>query len=1106
MKTLTYLFSLATRCAAVLVAFSCEPMLRAQFDAATVLGTVHDSSGGLVPGVALTLKNTETGITSTTKTDDKGDYQFTNARIGSYQITAEREGFSTALVEKINLTVNARQRVDISLNVGAVADQVVVTGGVQLLETDSSEKGQVIERQQIINLPLNGRSYASLALLAPGVGESTANGIGTTGREGAFNVNGLRNTFNNFQLDGVDNNAYGTSNQGFSSQVIQVSPDAVAEFKVQTNTYSAEYGCSGGAVINASYRSGTNSLHGSLWEFNRNTSLNATGFFKPAGGVKPTLIRNQFGGTLGGPIIKDRTFYFMDYEGFRQIQRSVTFSTIPTLAQRDGILTVPVANPYTGQIYAAGTKIPMTAFAQKVLNDLPAPNVPGVTGNNYQKSVPNRSNYDKFNLRLDHKINDNLNVFTRLGQQKNNAFEAPNIDGPSGGNQNGSIDVLAQQIASGVTYVFPRGSVLEFRLGISRMEAGKQPAPIGGPSMLDAYGITGLPTDPSIAGGLTPQSIVGYSQLGRQSTNPQFQNPFSVNPRVSYAFSLGRHSIKIGAEYVAVNTDVQDTNPLMGLDSYSSQFSRPAGRAANNLYNLADFYFGARTQYELASLVVAKMRQRFYYGYIQDDFKVLPKLTLNIGLRYEFATPYYEDSNRMANYDPITNSMIQAKGGSLYDRALVDPDYNDFAPRFGFAYNVADKTVIRGGYGIGFVHFNRLASAGLLGTNFPVVTRSTITQSTGTTIDGVNTKLPLCSGNEFSNCFRSTEQGYPTGLPNTVTLHIPRNTPDGYIQNWQLSIQRQLTSKTLVDFAYVGNHSLKLSLLADLNQARPPLPGEDVNGTLQARRPIQDFGSISAVLPQGFSNYHALQMKFEHRASEGLYLLNSFTWSKAIDNAGQVLEEVNGSTGTPQDIHNFAADRGLSGYDQPIINITSVVWDLPVGRGRAFASNLPSLLNGVLGGWQISGINTMRSGRTINLRYGTSGPTPVTAGLPTFLGGVALRPNVLGDPMAPEGQRSIDNYFNRDNVVIPSATEPFGNAGRNIARGQAFFQLDLGLQKNFALPFREGMQIQFRGEAFNLLNKTNFGTANGDRSSGAFGTVRSAFPARQIQFALKFTF
>jgi len=304
--------------------------------------------------------------------------------------------------------------------------------------------------------------------------------------------------------------------------------------------------------------------------------------------------------------------------------------------------------------------------------------------------------------------------------------------------------------------------------------------------------------------------------------------------------------------------------------------------------------------------------------------------------------------------------------------------------------------------------------------------------------------------------------------------------------------------------AYVGNHAIKLVMLVDLNQARPNNPGETL--LVNSRRPISGFRSISTVLPAAFSNYQALQVKFERRFSKGIYILNSFTWSKAIDNVSQVLEEPNGNTGNPQNFYNIAADRGLSPYDEPFNNTTSFVWELPFGRGRAFADHLPGALEAALGGWTLTGINTMRSGQTINLRYSPSAQASVTANLPTFLGGVALRPNISGPVLAPDGSRTIDNYFNINNVTIPSLNQPFGNAGRNIARSDAFYQFDFGLQKSFQLPINEASRLEFRSEFFNLFNKTNFAAANSDRSSGGFGTIRAAFPARQIQFALKLSF
>lgn len=1075
---------------------------KAQSETATILGTVRDANGAAVVGANVTLKNIATSITASTVTSDSGDYLFVNVKIGDYQIIVEANGFSRTIADRINLTVNSRQRVDIALEVASAEVAVTVTGAAELLETESSDKGQVIQRKQIVALPLNGRSYANLALLAPGVRESSTNSAaGGGGREAAFNVNGLRATVNNFLLDGIDNNAYGTSNQSFSSQVVQISPDAIAEFKVQTNTYSAEFGRAGGAVINATYRSGTNQFHGSAWEFHRNTVLNAVGFFKPVGGTKPPLIRNQFGFTFGGPIIKDRTFFFGDYEGFRQIQKNLVFSTLPTLAQRQGILSVSVRNPITGVEYAAGTPIPMTAFARTVLNDLPSP-INAASSNNYSELVQNRLFSDKYNVRVDHKLSDVFNIFGRWSWRKSAGFEGPNIPGPSGSNQNGFIDILNKQLTLGGTYAFENASALDLRFGWSKIDAGKRPPLTGGPSMFELYGITGLPDDPEVTGGLTTQTITGFAQLGRQATNPQYQNPANINIRPSYTFQIGSHSIKVGYEYLRVNTEVQDTNPLMGLDTYGGQFSRISG-AANNLYNLADFMFGARSQYEFATLAVAEMRQRFHFGFIQDDWKVNRKLTLNLGLRYEFGTPYWEKSNRLSNYDPVSNSIVLASDN---DRSLVDPDYNNFSPRLGFAYNIFDKTVVRGGYAKGFVFMNRLGSADVLGTNYPIVTRAAVAQAPTN---------PLCVGDTYQpNCFRPTQNGYPTsGLPNGVVLYVPRNQPTASIQNWQLSIQRELFADMVLDVAYVGNKASDTVMLADLNQARPVTQAEWDNRaivplpSLQSRRPIAGFGSISAVLPEGFSNYNALQVKLEKRFGRGVYFLNSFTWSKAIDNGSQVLEEPNGNTGTPQNVHDFKNDKGIGAYDQPFNNTTSFVWELPVGRNRWLGSDWHPVLDAILGGWTLNGINTMTSGAPINFRYTLSGAQAITNNLPTFLGGVALRPNVTCDPINREVRPDPTvNYFNASCLSIPAPYAPFGNAGRNIARSDSYFNFDFGLHKQFKLPITDETRIDFRAEFFNLFNRTNFNAPGSDPSNASFGRISSSGPARQIQLAVKLYF
>jgi hypothetical protein len=1065
----------------------------AQFDAATVLGTVRDSSGAVVPGASVTLKNIATGITATAVSDEHGDYQFLNVRVGTYNVRAELQGFSVAEAENFQVTVNARQRVDLTLKIGTVGETVVVSGAAQLLETDSSDRGQVIHKEQIVNLPLNGRAYADLALLSPGVRRSAI----ADSRDASFNVNGLRSAVNSFILDGVDNNSYGTSNQGFSNQVVQVSPDAVEEFKVQTNNFSAEFGRTGGAVINASFRSGTNAFRGTAWEFHRNTALNAVGFFKPTGGVKPKLIRNQFGFVFGGPILRNRTFFFTDYEGFRQISRSLTFASIPTAAQRQGILGKPVLNPLTGEVYADGV-IPasaITSFARKVLADLPAPTSPGIS-NNFD-SLPRRQDYnDKFDVKIDHTFNTRMTAFARYSHRKVDNYEPPPIPGDTSSPSNAFVHVLNNQFAGGFTFTVTPGSLLEMRLGVSSTEAGKNPQ-LGLPGMQEAYGISGLPTDPRFAGGLTEQGITGWTTFGRQNSNPQFQDPSVVNPRINFTWNQGRQTLKTGYEYQAINTEIDDFHPKYGRDSYAGQFSRPTGAAADPAtYNLADFLFGARSGYSLVNGFLANLRQRMHFAYVQDDLKVDRRLTLNLGLRYEFATPQWERDNYLTNFDPATNSLLQAKSGSIEDRALVKPDTNNFAPRLGMAFSVTDKTIVRSGYGVSYIHFNRMGGENLLSFNGPHVVAINITQQPSQGLCGASTPP--------TTCFRTTQQGYPEGLNvpanfNTLNArvnYIPTDTPTGNVQSWHVSVQRELGANLIIDVGYVGNKSRDIMILGDYNQARPNAPTE--NTALQARRPIQGFQEIQAAFAGGKGDYRALQIKVERRYSQGLYLLNSFTWARARDNASGHLEVQNGDN-SRVNYRDLDSEFGRSGYDQPINNTTSFVWELPFGKGRRYANDLHPIAEGFLGGWRLVGINTITSGVPINLSY-TPAATSSVSGLPTY------RPNLLGDPVTPEDQRTINNYLNPAMVEIPTdRSQPFGNAPRNSVRADMFRQFDLGLHKAFGLG-REQTRIEARIEAFNLFNTTNFGPANGNRSSSAFGTITSTFPARQIQLGLKFYF
>jgi hypothetical protein len=1097
--------------------------LPAQFDTAAVLGTVRDGKGGTIANAKITVRNTATGITNQAVTDAEGDYIFPAVKIGTYEVRGEAPGFSAAVAANVNVTVNARQRVDLTLQVGQVTEVVNVVETTPLLETDSSSKGQVIGQRQIVNLPIRGRTYSSLALLAPGVRESQSGNSGdiTTRREGSYNVNGLRSVYNNFLLDGVDNNFYGTTNQGYSNQAAQPSPDSVAEFRMSVNAYSAEYGRTGGAVMNVSTRSGSNEYHGTLWNYFQNTSLNATGFFKPAENRKPQTNRNQFGFVFGGRIIRDRTFFFADYEGSRWIQNPFSLTSIPSLDQRQGILNTDVRVPFNftasdgrliqaGTVIPAGQPVPMTAFAKRVLAELPAPNRPGGgafgISNNFGGFSENRLFEDKGAIKIDHRISDRLSSFARYSHRHQNIVQPGLVTGFSGGNATGLLDTYNQQGIGGLTFAASPTSVIEYRFAVTRLGMDRLPMSIGGPSMRELFGITGLPEGPRIQGGVTPQDITGFTRIGRQSTSPQAQFPRTLNSRFNYNKIKGRHNLKTGHEWLHLAIAVDDTNPLYGIDGYGGGFSRPTPGATNTAYSLADFYFGARSNYQLATQKVADARQWANWFYIQDDWKVSDKLTLNLGVRYEITTPMYEAKNEAANFDLETRKLVLAKDGSIEDRALRKMDWNNFAPRIGLAYQLTKSTVIRSGYGLGYNYWNRMASAEVLGTNAPFVTRFSRTNS----ILNVGN---VCTGNGFENCFRPTWEGYPTNLPSNVILYMQRDMPWSYIQNWHFTVQHSLTPNTLVDVAYVGNRGLKLPLLGDLNQARPVTAAElTATGTplatLDARRPIQGFGNITAVVPTGFSSYNALQVRFEHRGGD-LTFLNSFTYSKAIDNVGQVLEGTNGGSPNPQDFYNPNNDKGPSSFDQRFNNTTSIVYALPFGRGKRYGSGMPGVLDAIAGGWEASSIINLQSGQPLNLRYGDTDGR-LSDGQADFLGNVALRPNVI-DPAAgilnPSGQRTFDNYFNRANLVIPPATQPFGNIGRNAVYGYALYQVNLMMQKNFALPFiNEQSRLTFRAEAFNLFNTTNFTAPTTDLRSANFGRVGSTFDPRAIQLALRLSF
>jgi hypothetical protein len=1109
-----------------LVLFLFSSIARAQFEDGSVVGTIRDSSGAAVAGATVTITNTATAIQTRVGSNGSGDYEVPSVRAGSYRITASAPGFATAVAENITVSVGNRQRIDLTLKPGQTSATVEVSDVALQLETDSSQRGQTITNYQSEAFPLVSRNYSDLLELVTGARQAptaaTTSSISSLVRQGAYNVNGQRSMFNNFLLDGMDNNAYGESNQGFDNQIIAIPPDSVAQFSVVTNNMSAEYGRSSGATVNVASASGSNQYHATLYEFLRNTDLNAAGFFKPnvvsnTGAVtpfkKPTFNRNQFGMDFGGPILRDKLFFFLDYEGFRQTMRPLSVLTLPTQNELNGILVVPVKNPTTGAVYPANTPIPAGAInplSQQIIsyfktfeNQLPVAGLPttGLASNDYAVQAPFTDNSDKGDLRLDYQQNASSSWFLRISDRKETGVNYPTIPLPLDGQTNGTIRILDQQVALGYTHLFGANKIIDARLGLSRTKAGKYTLSIGD----NAFSIPGLPSNPIVAGGLPSVGITGFTGFGRQSTNPQWQDPSLIDPKVNFTWVKGKHSLKFGYEYEHIWMAVNDNNPLYGSFSYGGGYSVTTGSAVTDNY-WADFLFGTTSTYQLANYFVVHLRQTMDNVYAQDDWKVSPKLTLNLGLRWEYGSPYSEQHNYISNFDPISqtvltitpgavagNGVTPVNQGGVYGSTLVNPDLNDFAPRVGFAYAPTSTTVIRGGFGMGYVHYTRAGSGDILGINAPQALFVSVPQPKPSTTN----QCP--AGSPQTSCYVTADQGFPATLVTTFNpatdniTWVPKDTRDSYVESYFASVQQQLAKNIILDIAYVGNHGLKLQGFINGNQKNP------ANGFA---RPFSNWPSDITTALNGFwSNYNALQVRYEQRFVAGLSLLNSFTWSHSLDNASASLE---GNTPSPQNAFNLAADYSQSDYNLPIANVTSLVYEVPFGHGKRFLSDVNGVENAFLGGWQISAINSAQAGTPFNLTYTPNTAQAVSPQISaTYRGANEYRPNIVPHQKITQGRSSraantgYVNYINYAAFVLPpikdaagNVLSPFGDAPRNPGRTPAFYETDLALNKTFNTPL-ESMKVQFRTEFYNLFNHTNLYLPN--TISGTQGTTSAVF-------------
>ena len=1104
----------------VLVLLLGTGIVLAQVESGTIVGTVRDASGAIVASAQVTAVNTETNITYRGRTSDVGEYVFTQLRSGTYTVTVEHAGFKKAMQAAFKLDVNQVARVDITLVIGSIQEEVVVTAAEPLVESETSSIGQVIETARVNDLPLNGRNFIQLAYLSPGVnagpdGIVQQGGIPENERaNGAVQANGLTATNNNFLLNGFDNNE-----QQIGFETILPAVDAIQEFKVQTNVFGADIG-KGGAVVNVVLKSGSNAFRGSVYEFLRNSVFDAKNYFDdPTQPIAP-FKQNQFGFSFGGPIIRNKTFFFGDYQGTRIRQAQTFISTVPSLAERGGNfsdLGFPIYDPLTTQPDGTRTAFPSNVIppcvgatgrsatgggcldpaALNVLNLYPKPNLSGQF-NNFLFNPVARNNQDSFDIRVDHQVTAKNSLFGYFSYNNVNAFHPDPFPGEAGGGSfSGTIKNQARGAGLSDVHSFSANKINEFKIGYMRYVVNAVQN-FANQDIADQLGIPGIydPNNPIATGGMTNINIADYSSLGVICCFPEFLTENNYQVLDSFNYVRGRHTVKVGADLrLRRHGFFQALNP-QGTLYFDQQFTEDLISGSGGS-PLASFLLG----YPISA---ARDGQKDHYGmswweisaYAMDDFRVSPKLTLNLGLRYDIFTPMVEDQNRLANFDFATGTFISAQTAGVSRSGNVKTDLNNFAPRVGFAYTpwTDNKTVVRGGFGIFYdlqanqndteLAYNPTGLFFSQNFNYPASTPG-LRLSTGfpaPVYPGINDPSGRTSAAYFNN--RTT-----------------------YIEEWNFNVERQLLKDAVLQVAYVGTHALKLSFLSNQNQPVQPLDTNFSDATGNLGRPyfstVPDVGPIRTESRQYSSISHGLQARFEKRFSSSWSMLNSYTWQHTI---GQTEEN---EWLEPQNTHDLAAERGDNGPDYRHQFTSAWSYEVPFGPGkRLFTSTGPA--HWFAEGWQMNSIIGMYSGAAF---------TPLLSFDPTNTGSGAPRPDITGDPDnfsnatsagCPSDRQSLQCWYNPAAFAIPALaagqtfSHIFGDAHRGILRGPAHYNVDFSVFKDFKLT--ERTNLQFRTEIFNLFNTPAFGLpANAVDAPGA-GSISSAGPSRQIQMALKLTF
>jgi hypothetical protein len=1097
---------------AMLLAVS-SGQLRAQIDTGSIVGIVQDKNNARVVGAAIDVTHTATNVKRSFVTNSDGEYEALQLIPGVYSVTVSQSGFGTQVRQDITVNVQSRIQVDFVLTVSSVQQQVVVNEEAANLETQSAAIAAVLSTQTINQLPLNGRDYDQLALLEPGIYHDSSSEVANSA-EGRFSSNGNLELQNYFSLDGIDNNTGSENLQEQSVQAVTPPPDALQEFALQTRTYSTEFGTSAGAVVNVSTKSGTNSFHGDLWDYLENSSLNANSWFNNYGDVpKGHFEQNQFGATIGGPVVRNHTFFFASYETLLSREAETVTSTVPTPAMKTGDFTSVLATHpmtavsqgqtgcITGNIIAPDCIDPV---GQAILNLYPNPspqlgNVDVFTGApnyEYVTSVPNDTR--TLLVRIDHTLNAKNQLFGRYANDVSDYATAPWTGNPIAGNGDFSTDYILhdQSLALGWTDNISSSLVNTAHFGYLRDYSHSDPVGLQiGVSDASQFGLTGVPVSP-VSAGIPANYLFGLTTIGTAIYRPQFQVA-QVYQAIDDVYKLiGKHSLQFGYEYHESSLNFFDLEAPQGAILAEGLYTDTPG------FGIGDYLLGDISEAILENALEVNNYIRGNSIYGQDTWRVTPNLTVNYGLRYELYPPFWLNrDNRTSNFSPDNGGeIISASSSGLYGRTLIHPDDIDFAPRVGFSYHIFKPLVLRGGYGIFHQFINRIGSESMLQLNPPFLLDDSLSQPFGST-------TPVF---QLKNGFPSAElQALGVNLPSLQLRAQDPNERTTYVEQASFGPQFQVSSNTLLNATWIGNWGRKMNRLRNANQGvvtgfsgTTPIVGfpyPNLNTQLTALGGAGQHAFLELATNDGNTDYNALELSLKRAFVHGLMYQVSYTWSH---NMANFVDNLTGGS-TPQNAYDYGQEMSNSQQDVRHRFVGSAAWALPVGRGGLVLNN-DGVASKLIGGWQANAIVSLQTGI----------PFDVTASDLSDTGSNhAAYPNCVGDPFA--GASKNRSQYAGSNapgffINVDAFTQPglgtFGSCRPRAWHGPGIEQEDLSLFKSF--PLGEERKFEFRAEFFNAFNHPSFANPSASISApGAFGkSTATTTNSRQIQLVGKFYF